>query len=255
MPGVPAAPSLSELERIAARGWRGLLEQHLGDWVLRASGGFTGRANSVLGLGDPAVSFDRALAEVSGFYAAHGLPPLFQVPFDDRPESSPLTVSLVERGWQPFNASIVLTAPLPVARSAFPVDGTGLDLQHDAVPSADWLRGYHYRGRALPANAPAVLVSAETPPTFLTATAGGELAGVARGVLTDGWLGVTAVTVEPAFRRRGVGSALMGELIRWATAAGAHSAYLQVAVENGGALAMYARGGFGEHHRYHYLRQ
>ena len=223
--------------------------------MLRASGGFTGRANSVLGLGDPGRPLDRALAGVDAFYAEHGLPALFQVPFEGRPEASALSRSLVELGWQPFNASIVLVAPLAVAASSFPGDGADLDLRHDATPSSAWLRGYHYRGAALPSNAPAVLVSADVRPTFLTATAGGELAGVARGVVTDGWLGVTAVTVEPPFRRRGVGSALMAELIRWAIAAGAHRAYLQVAVENEAALAMYQRGGFVEHHRYHYLRR
>ena len=41
------------LELLAARGWRGTEEARLGDWLLRAGGGFTGRANSALALGDP----------------------------------------------------------------------------------------------------------------------------------------------------------------------------------------------------------
>src|SRR3712207_7331084 len=41
-----------------------------------------------------------------------------------------------------------------------------------------------------------------------------SLAAVARGVVTDGWLGVTAVTVAEEHRRRGLATAVMGALQR-----------------------------------------
>jgi predicted GNAT family acetyltransferase len=41
-------------------------------------------------------------------------------------------------------------------------------------------------------------------------------------------------------------------LCRWALAAGVMRCYLQVAVENTAALAMYERLGFATHHDYHY---
>ena len=44
---------VEDLERVAARGWPGLEQDTLGEWLLRAGGGFTGRANSVLVVGDP----------------------------------------------------------------------------------------------------------------------------------------------------------------------------------------------------------
>ena len=44
---------VAALELLAARSWRGLEEERLGDWLLRAAGGFTGRANSVLVVGRP----------------------------------------------------------------------------------------------------------------------------------------------------------------------------------------------------------
>ena len=42
-----------ELERVAAAHWRGTEQEWLGEWLLRAADGFTGRANSALPLGDP----------------------------------------------------------------------------------------------------------------------------------------------------------------------------------------------------------
>ena len=47
-----------ELERVAAAHWRGTEEEWLGEWLLRAADGFTGRANSALPLGDPGLPLD-----------------------------------------------------------------------------------------------------------------------------------------------------------------------------------------------------
>ncbi len=250
-----------DLERVAARGWRGTAGDVLGDWLLRAGGGFTGRANSVLALGSPGVALPAAMARVEEFYAAHGLPPLFQIPFtatdgvpdpvDDRDAPIALSTALRSAGWRTFNESAVLVASLKAAAKTFRPDGIGA-FTHAATPSASWLAGYHYRGRPLPAGAVAVLTNADDP-DFVSLHADGEQLGVARGVLTDGWLGVTAVTVAEPHRRRGVGTALMGELIRWAAERGGTHAYLQVDAANAAALKMYRRGGFREHHRYHYL--
>jgi ribosomal protein S18 acetylase RimI-like enzyme len=78
------------------------------------------------------------------------------------------------------------------------------------------------------------------------------LAAVARGVVTDGWLGVAAVTVEERYRRQGLASAVMGALQRWAAERGAQWVYLQVTASNAPARALYRRAGFVEHHRYSY---
>src|SRR5215213_3567456 len=47
-----------DLTRITSRGWPAIESVALGEWELRASGRFTGRANSVAVHGDPGVPFD-----------------------------------------------------------------------------------------------------------------------------------------------------------------------------------------------------
>ncbi|MGA8117878.1 MAG: GNAT family N-acetyltransferase, partial [Actinocatenispora sp.] len=47
--------TVEELERIAAETWPAVHRDRLGDWLLRAAGGWTGRANSALVVGDPGV--------------------------------------------------------------------------------------------------------------------------------------------------------------------------------------------------------
>ena len=69
-----------ELERMAAAHWRGTEEEWLGEWLLRAADGFTGRANSALPLGDPGLPLDEALDYVTGWYRARELTPMISVP-------------------------------------------------------------------------------------------------------------------------------------------------------------------------------
>ena len=71
---------MTDLERVAAAHWRGTEEEWLGDWLLRAAGGFTGRANSALPLGDPGLPLDDALAAVTRWYRERGLAPMIAVP-------------------------------------------------------------------------------------------------------------------------------------------------------------------------------
>lgn len=68
--------------------------------------------------------------------------------------------------------------------------------------SEQWLRGYLYRGRPLPPSAVTVLENA-APVVFGSLGESVGPAAVIRGVLTDGWLGVTALIVDK-FRRRQV---------------------------------------------------
>ena len=251
-------PGVTELESIAAQGWRGTYTAALGDWLLRAGAGFTGRANSVLPLGSSGCELDKALIVVRDFYLSHALPPVFQLP-EDAPgsELAELDAELQRQGWRAYNHTAVMTgAVASTAGRCPPVPGLP-PASFTATPNAAWLSDYHYRGNPLPESAVTVLVNADGPVFASIAGDGAGLppAGVARGVITQGWLGITAVTVAENRRRSGVGRHLMGELARWAAEAAepAHSIYLQVDRANTVAVAMYERLGFVTHHGYHYL--
>ncbi|MCP6237362.1 hypothetical protein NL436_28160, partial [Klebsiella pneumoniae] len=66
------------------------------EWLLRASGGFSARANSALLVGEPGVPWDSAVAEAVGFYASRGLLPRAQVVAGSATEER-----LREAGWSP----------------------------------------------------------------------------------------------------------------------------------------------------------
>lgn len=250
---VPPVFTVAELEAVLARGWRGLTEVELGGWLLRAAEGFTSRANSVLPLGPPGRDLPAVLAAVDSFYRERGLPPTVQVPVDA--PGSPLArldTALAERGWTVLTPNLVMTADLDVLTTRLP---TGPDpfLVTTAVPDEEWLTGYLYRGTALPPHARKVLVHTDLPVFASIRDARGQ-AGVARGAVNDGWLGISAVTVSPDRRREGVGTRLMAGLARWGGMHGAARVALQVDGGNEAALTLYRGLGFTVHHGYHYRR-
>jgi N-acetylglutamate synthase len=245
---VPAAPrDVLALEEIAALGWPAPQTRWLGRWLLRAAEGWTGRGNSVLPLGEPGLPLDAALAEVAGWYGDRGLPARFTIP---TPARELLDGALAARGWRSYNPTAVLTADLAVLlRRPAPVE---LPVTIDAAPGPDWLGLYHYRGgTSLPPVARALLAGAREP-GFAVLRDGGRPVAIARGSVDEGWVGVTAVEVDPGHRRRGLGTAVTRAILDWGRSRGATSAYLQVADDNAGALALYDTLGFARHHGYHY---
>ncbi|WP_443051801.1 GNAT family N-acetyltransferase, cg3035/Rv0428c family, partial [Streptomyces sp. GSL17-113] len=76
--GLPAA-DVVELVTVAARGWPPVESEQLGGWTLRAAGGFTSRANSVLVLDEPGLPLQAALERVTAWYGERGLPARVQI--------------------------------------------------------------------------------------------------------------------------------------------------------------------------------
>jgi ribosomal protein S18 acetylase RimI-like enzyme len=151
-------------------------------------------------------------------------------------------------GWTRGEDVLVLSAAI----GAWAGPATRVDLAE--APDAGWLAGYRYRGTPLPAVAADILTRADRP-VFASVRLEPDPAppaAVGRGVLVEGWLCVTAVTVDDRFRRRGLATAVMAALGAWARADGGTSCVLQVAASNAPAIALYDRLGFTEHHRYHY---
>jgi N-acetylglutamate synthase len=243
-----------QLEEISAAGWRGLETQWQGDWLMRAAGGFTGRANSALLLGDPGMALPGAVDEVKGWYAARGLPPKFQVPL---PDSASADQWLAEHGWTWFDEVRVLVADIDHLLEATLADvGPARVITVDPHPDDAWLAAYHYRGGALPAHARSVIDNGDQLgfASVRTVSGTGEVLAIARGSVDRRWLGVTAVEVVPSQRGQGLAGIVLGALATWADGLGAHSCYLQVSVDNAAALALYQRAGFVDHHRYHYRK-
>ena len=246
--------SIIDLERMAAGHWRGTEEEWLGGWLLRAAEGFTGRANSVLPLGDPGMPLDEALAAVTQWYRARGLPPMMAVPGPIAADSPPqgLDQLLSERQWLTRSGpAFVMLADLPLG---IDLDGlpAGREVLASPEPDDAWAARYHYRGQDyLPPVARKVLTSAPEQ-LFVSIRDGGEVLAIARLSIADGLAGLSAVEVHADRRRQGLGGAITAAACLAAGQRGLSRVFLQVEVDNAPARALYTRLGFRYSHRYHY---
>lgn len=227
--------------------WVPLEQQWLGRWLLRAGGGWTGRANSVLPLGNPGCKLDEAVATVGRWYAARNLRPMVAVP---SPVLDDLAAALRDRGWQRQWGAVVMTAPVGDILAQLPERDELPPVSIDAGPDEPWLAAYHYRGGPLPGHAVQILRAGD--PRFASVRLDGQVVAIGRFVARDGMVGVTAMEVGGGQRRRGFGAHLLRGVVAAGAAGGAGLAWLQVDHANAPAQTLYQRAGFIPHHSYDY---
>nr|WP_109683851.1 GNAT family N-acetyltransferase [Branchiibius hedensis] len=254
---LPAAPhrrgaahlalSVGVLQELMVTGMPPLDSQWQGRWLLRASAGYTGRANSVLPLGSS--DLPDPLPHVTSWYADRGLPPLVQLfgpsGFDPAVDDS-LGALLVARGWRVFQRTLVMTAPVPLSQR--PPSVAVLETSDERWWAASSPREVQHRRVAtrindlVPASAFPLALERERP------------TGVARLAFAHGWMGVFSVHVPPDQRRGGIGRSLMQAAFAEAADRGVSLSYLQVSADNVAAVRLYESLGYARHHEYYYLR-
>lgn len=274
------AVGIEDLQRLGMEAWSPTEREPLGDWTLRAGGGYTGRANAALMIGQPDRPLPQALDAVAQWYDARRLPALGQLPLPPglAPDADPLVVEAAAAGWEWFQLSDVMTASTReivtatqdvTARTPHIHEEVNADT---AAPSPHnpthpqitvqltteltdaWWSLADERMLATPASARAVLTgSAEQ--IFLTASLDGRPAARARLAFGSGWGGIYAVATAPEARGRGLASTLLGYAAQTASDHGASSLHLQVSADNSAAIALYEKLGFTRHHQYVYLRR
>ncbi|MFF4246285.1 GNAT family N-acetyltransferase [Streptomyces sp. NPDC001822] len=247
----PAA-AFAELSLATARAWQPVESEPLGAWRLRAAGGFTRRANSVLPLGDPGLPLGEALERVKAWYAARDLPAYVQAATGAEGTQEQLCAGLEDHGWRrEVSAEVRIAALAPVADLDADVSAVRTARETDAA----WLSRYQRFGTP----GPHVLEVLGSGPSVWFASVPGEdadgvPAAIGRCVVDGRWAGFMAVEVGPEYRRRGLAKAVMAALARVALDEGASAAWLQVEADNEGARALYDGMGFATHHLYHHFR-
>jgi ribosomal protein S18 acetylase RimI-like enzyme len=247
-PGRAERATVEEVQRIGALGWRALEQATVGDWLLRASGGFTGRANSALALGVPGRPLDEAIDAVEAWYADRDLPTRIQLV--DRDAPSGLADRLDARGWGESPDVYVMTAELGHVLRAAPTLAD-LEVRVDTEPDDTWLSCYRQDG-VTPRTLVREILTNHPAAVFASLREGGRCVAIARGCVDDRWAGIHAVEVVPSERGRGLGAIATAAALRWCGQRGARRTYLQVSVDNTPAVQLYERLNFGVHHHYRY---
>jgi N-acetylglutamate synthase len=251
------AISMDDLERLMAEGWPPLERAELGGWLLRAGAGFTGRANSVLPLGDPGLSLSEAVDRCQTWYDDRGLRRLFALfgPAGFAVEEDPLGRELLARDYEPFLRTAVLTAAtrdLPPE----PRQHGGPAVRLASAPTPQWWdawAAHDERNASADPSAARAVMCGSPDQLFASLEVDGSVVGIARLAFGQGWAGVFALHVAMEHRRNGLALQLMGALADASRSRGIRSMYLQVMKASTPARGLYGRLGFSTHHEYCYL--
>ena len=251
---------IAALDRVAARTWRGTEEEPVGGWLLRAAGGFTGRANSALTAGDPGMPLPEAAARIRRWYTARGLTPMASLSYlPGQRHSNPVDRFLAGQGWALRDEAEVIV--MTQRSAAVTVTPAALPVRLGDEPGDDWLALYHFRGQPGPPPPIARTILTSAPwQAFASARDGDRTVAIGRvagakagaGASEQHWAGLTAIEVDPGYRRRGLARAVTAALAGVAVGRGATGLYLQVESHNTAARALYRRAGFADHHAYHF---
>lgn len=257
---MPTPADIRTLQSVMAQCWAPLscawLDERPGQWLLRDSHGFTRRASSALPLdGRMGTDLTRTLDGIERWYAERGRRCIISSYGATSPDlfGSPLVEHVVERGYAPFNHSLVMTRPTDSDEPSSHVVATN-------APSPAWWDLWAHDDNVRSDVATAVVSGATTghrgrSPVgrYLEATDQGRTVGIAQIMCAQGWAGVYSVYVDPAARGRGLGQALVAAGLVEARRLGIPHAFLQVFTANESAIGLYRRLGWSVHHEYAYF--
>lgn len=213
-------------------------------WVLRFSGGYTLRANSVYPIYSSAIDVAEKVRLCEYEYARRNLPAVFKVTRQSTPRG--LDEILAGLGYTTDSFVRVLQIQCGEHSVKYPVM-----VKANRLIDEDWLSGFlnckgvtdvqqrllakqlHYR-----MNGKLAAVSKLGP--------NGRAAGYGLGFIQNGCACISDVVVAPEYRGRGYAKDIMYALMNFAREKGAGTVFLQVTAGNTAAEQLYKRLGFSE---------
>lgn len=242
--GAPLTLRVLELDQICDLTWPATENIENSGWLMRAAGGVTNRANSVLPLAASLEAgalnnFAEKLALAQDFYSERNLPTIFQVALP--------TWQLLSDKLRSMGAIETLRGNTMVAdlTSAKPKISAGIEIVQSDQFNDEWL------GIQPTPGIEKILSSCAA--TYLRLVSNGQTVAVCRIALANGWSSITRVYVHQDFRGKGLGKTIMAAALESSFEQGATKAVLQVEASNAIAIGVYESSGFNFHHEYSYL--
>jgi len=217
-------------------------------WVLRFAGGYTKRANCANPIRPSRDEIGRKVDAVEALYRAQSLPTIFKMVA--HPDYAALDRLLEARGYARESATSVQTLDLAAFVSPYASVASVSDRFEPA-----WVTGFLDASRVPEAHRPVAraMLSLLVPARVVVGIErDGEIVACAYGVIERGWLGVFDVVVREPYRGKGLGRAIMAELLAAGRGRGATASYLQVVKGNEKAERLYESLGYRESYEYAY---
>jgi GNAT superfamily N-acetyltransferase len=242
--GAPLSNRIIELEKLLNSTWSATEQIMHGQWLFRASGKYTMRANSVLPqgappFGKPEKEIDEAIKDVTTFYSERDLEPIFHLPL---PLYEELFNYLIAHGWREKLRAQVQVIDIPVSE----ID-SDLVLEVSATCNSEWL--------LVQGDEKLLDIMDKTQALYYILKKQDTAVAVLRAGISDDWAVISRLFVKPEYRGNKFSQELMHLVFRDLRSAGITKAALQVDLSNEAAMALYKGLGFRKHHEYSYVIQ
>jgi GNAT superfamily N-acetyltransferase len=242
--GAPLSIRIIELEKLLNSTWSATEQIMHGQWLFRASGKYTMRANSVLPqgappFGKPEKEIDEAIKDVITFYSERDLEPIFHLPL---PLYEELFNYLIAHGWREKLRAQVQVIDIPVSE----ID-SDLVLEVSATCNSEWL--------LVQGDEKLLDLMNKTQALYYILKKQDTAVAVLRAGISDDWAVISRLFVKPEYRGNKFSQELMHLVFRDLRSAGITKAALQVDLSNEAAMALYKGLGFRKHHEYSYVIQ
>jgi GNAT superfamily N-acetyltransferase len=236
------------IEERAMNAWPSVQTLLLDGWVLRFANGYTRRANSVNPIYPGEADVEAKIQHCERLYRAQGLPVVFKLTEAVFPPD--LDSILAAQGYAFEAGTSVQTLDLRGWAAPAPEP---VDLAETLTES--WFAAFSRmsavsEARQVPHRQ--ILRAILSPTCYVSIRSGDQVIACGLGVADGGYVGLFDIVTDPGFRRQGFGQRIVTSLLAWGINQGAHTAYLQVMINNDPALRLYARSGFSELYRYWY---
>jgi len=242
--GAPLSIRIIELEKLLNSTWSATEQIMHGQWLFRASGKYTMRANSVLPqgappFGKPEKEIDEAIKDVIAFYSERDLEPIFHLPL---PLYEELFNYLLAHGWREKLRAQVQVIDIPVSE----ID-SDLVLEVSDRCNSEWL--------LVQGDEKLLDLMDKTQALYYILKKQDTAVAVLRAGISDDWAVISRLFVKPEYRGNKFSQELMHLVFRDLRLAGITKAALQVDLSNEAAIALYKGLGFRKHHEYSYVIQ
>jgi len=240
--------TIRAIEELTLNAWPAPQTVLYDGWILRFASGYTRRANSINPLYPSAIELAEKIAACERIYRDRGLKVIFKLTATSQPVG--LDDVLAAAGYA-FDA--LTSVQLLDLRDWAPPRDPSIELTTGVTE--EWFAAFCRMSSLAPEHRPAAqqILHAIVPAAgFALVRQDRETVACGFAVAQEGGVGFFDVVTDGRHRRRGYGQQLMAGLLNWGKKQGAHTAYLQVMVNNAAALGLYDKLGFRECYRYWY---
>ena len=256
------------LEEISLNAWPSHKSELYDGWLIRYSHYYTYRTNSVEQVGPSSIPLPQKVAFCENAYRHHGTPASFKI----NPLLDPsFEQYLAERGYEKQHVTDVMTAELGSVKLMSPAVEEFEFGNHLGLPSSvrysddlvvlvrplitdEWIAGVlHLNGTCDPIQrriVPAMYKAIPKKTIVCSVEVDGRMVASGLGICDREFIGVYAIYVSPACRRRHYARAICSTLLLEGSHQGASRAYLQVVSGNRPAHDLYEDLGFKDFYTY-----